>query len=95
VVVEPIGLPDDLARSSDVGQEEGLLVRSVERQSPAKSAGVAIGDVILKLGEVRATDEYELHKALSGDLVGKTVSMWVLRGEKLTELKIAPEEAEE
>ena len=95
VVVEPIELPEDLASSSDIGQEEGLLVRSVGGQSPAKTAGVAIGDIILKLGEVRATDEYELHKALSGDLVGKSVSLWVLRGEKLTELRIAPEEAEE
>lgn len=95
VVVEPIELPDNLVGSSDIGQDGGLLVRSVEGQSPAKSAGVAIGDVILKLGEARATDEYELHKALSGDLVGRTVSLWVLRGEKLTELKIAPEEAEE
>jgi S1-C subfamily serine protease len=95
VVVEPIELPDDLASNGDIGQEDGLLVRSVEGQSPAKAAGVAIGDVILKLGEARATSEYELHKALSGDLVGKTVSLWVLRGEKLTELRIAPEEAEE
>lgn len=95
VVVEPIELPEDLASSSSIGQDEGLLVRSVDRQSPARAAGVAIGDVILKLGEVRATDEYELHKALSGDLVGKTVSLWVLRGEKLTELRIAPKEAEE
>jgi len=95
VVVEPIELPEDLASSSDIGQEGGLLVRSVDRQSPAKAAGVTIGDVILRLGEVRATDEFELHKALSGDLVGKSVSLWVLRGEKLTELRIAPEEAEE
>jgi S1-C subfamily serine protease len=95
VVVEPIELPEDLSSSSGIGQEEGLLVRSVEGRSPAKAAGVAIGDVILRLGEARATDEYELHKALSGDLVGKSVSLWVLRGEKLTELTITPKEAEE
>jgi S1-C subfamily serine protease len=68
---------------------------SVEAQSPAKETGVAIGDVILKLGEVRATDEHELHKALSGDSIGKSVSLWVLRGERLTELSIAPMEVEE
>jgi serine protease DegQ len=95
VVVEPIELPGELADTDEIGQDEGLLVRSVEAQSPAKAAGVAIGDVVLRLGEVRATDEYELHKALTGDLVGKTVSLWILRGEKLTELKIAPREAEQ
>jgi S1-C subfamily serine protease len=95
VVVEPIGLPEELAKSPGIGQEEGLLVRAVESRSPAKSAGVAIGDVILRLGDTKATDEYELHKALSGEVVGKTFSLWVLRGEKLTELRVTPREAEE
>ena len=95
VVIEPIELPAELAKDPEVGQDEGLLVRGVDSQSPAKSAGVAIGDVILKLGETRATDEYELHKALTGEVVGKPLSLWVLRGEKLTELRITPREAEE
>ena len=95
VVVEPIELPDELARTSEVAQEQGLMVRAVDRESPAKAAGVAIGAVILRLGETRATDEYELHKALSGEVVGKPTSLWVLRGEKLTELRITPKEAEE
>ncbi|MBI3841160.1 MAG: trypsin-like peptidase domain-containing protein [Thaumarchaeota archaeon] len=94
VVVEPIELPEELAKSSEVGQEEGLLVRAVDGQSPARQAGVAIGDVILRLGEARATDEYELHRALSGEVVGKQVSLWVLRGEKPLELRVTPKEAE-
>ena len=94
VYVEPIGLPEELAKAPEVGQEEALLVKAVDARSPAKAAGVAIGDVILKLGETRATDEYELHKALSGEVVGKAASLWVLRGEKLTELKVTPGEAE-
>jgi len=95
VVVEPIDIPEELASDIKIGQHEGLLVRSVEGQSPAKAAGVAIGDIILRLGEARATGEFELHKALSRDLVGKPVSLWVLRGEKVTELRVEPEEARE
>ena len=95
VVVEQIGLPEELAKDPRVDQEEALLVRAVDGLSPAKSAGVAIGDVILKIGDARATDEYELHKALSGEVVGKEASLWVLRGEKLTELRITPREADE
>ncbi len=94
VVVEPIELPEELARSPAVGQEEGLLVRAVEAGSPARAAGVAIGDIILRLGETRATDEYELHRALSDEVVGRQVSLQVLRAEKLTELEITPKEAE-
>ncbi len=95
VVVEPIELPEELQKTPAIGQAEGLLVKAVDATSPAKSAGVAIGDIIVKLGDARATDEYELHKALSADTVGKPVSLWVLRGEKLTELKVTPKEAEQ
>ncbi|HYC26796.1 MAG TPA: trypsin-like peptidase domain-containing protein [Nitrososphaerales archaeon] len=95
VVVEPVELPEELAASESVGQEVGLMVREVEGGSPAKSAGVAIGDVILRLGDSRAVDEYELHRALSGEVVGKSLELAVLRGEKLTKLSITPREAEE
>ena len=95
VVVEPIELPEELAKASQVGQEEGLLVRSVETGSPAKAAGMTIGDIILRLGDAKATDEYELHKALSDDVVGKQLRLQVLRAEKVTELKITPKAAEE
>ena len=95
VFVEPVELPDELASSAEVGQEEGLLVRSVEAGSPARAAGVVMGDVILKLGDVKATDEYELHKALSGEVVGRQVTLRVLRSEKVTDLRITPGEAEQ
>lgn len=94
VVVEPIELPTELAKSAQVGQDGGLLVRSVELESPAKAAGIAIGDVILRLGGTQADDEYQLHRALSGDVVGRSVSLTVLRAEKLTEMKVTPKEAE-
>ncbi len=95
VVVEPIELPEDVSKSVEVGQDDGLLVRSVEAGSPAKAAGVAVGDIILKLGSHRATDEYGLHKALSQDVVGKQLSLLVLRTEKVTELRVTPGEAEQ
>jgi S1-C subfamily serine protease len=95
VVVEPVEIPEEVATSQGADQEEGLLVRAVEPGSPARNAGVAMGDIILRLGDAKATDEYQLHRALSGEVVGKTTSLWVLRGEKLTELKITPQEAPE
>jgi len=94
VIVEPVELPEELARSAEIGQEDGLLVRSVDAGSPARAAGVALGDIILRLGDAHATDEYELHKALSGDVVGKTVTLRILRAEKVADLKVTPREAE-
>lgn len=95
VVVEPIELPEEAAKSEEVGQGEGLLVLSVEGGSPAKAAGVAVGDIILKLGDYRASDEYGLHKALSMGVVGKQLRLLVLRTEKVAELRVTPAEAEQ
>ncbi|HZW84991.1 MAG TPA: trypsin-like peptidase domain-containing protein [Nitrososphaerales archaeon] len=94
VVVETVELPEELAGSEGVGQDTGLMVRSVETGSPARAAGVVIGDVIVSLGDSKALDEYGLHKALSEETVGKPVALQVLRGEKLTKLTVTPKEAE-
>jgi S1-C subfamily serine protease len=94
VVVEPIELPGELAKATGVGQDVGLLVRLVEPGSPARAAGLAMGDIILGLGETAATDEYELHRALTGDVVGKSLSLKVLRAEKVAQLSVTPREAE-
>ncbi len=94
VVVEPVELPEEVVRSSGVGQEEGLLVRAVEAGSPARAAGVAMGDVLLNLAGVKTSDEYELHKVLTGEIVGREVPLRILRTEKVTELRITPKEAE-
>jgi S1-C subfamily serine protease len=95
VVIEPIELPQELAASEDVGQSSGLLVLAVEAGSPARKAGVAIGDLILRLGDSKATDELGLRRALSGDAVGRKSKLQVLRGEKLTVLEVEPREAGE
>ena len=94
VVVEPVELPGEIAESHEVGQDCGLLVRAVEAGSPARAAGVALGDIILRLGDSQATNEYELHKALSGDVAGKAVALRILRAEKAVDLKVTPREAE-
>jgi len=95
VFVEPVELPNEIATSPQVNQGHGLMVRGVEPDSAARVAGVAIGDVILALGDARVTDEYELHRALGGEAVGKPVTLRILRAEKMTELRITPREAAE
>lgn len=94
VEVEAIELPDALAGSADIGQEEGLLVRAVEPGSPAREAGVVMGDVILMLGGAKAESPYDLRKALSDESVGRPVALRVLRAEKIVDLEVTPKEAE-
>lgn len=95
VEVEPIEIPDELAKLPEVGQDGGLLVRAVEPGSPARAGGIAMGDVILALGNTKATSSYELHRALSDETVGKSITLRVLRSEKPVDLKVTPREAKE
>ena len=73
VMVEPVELPEELSGSVEVGQGSGL-VRSVDYGSLSRAAGVALGDIILSLGETKATDKYSLYLALEGDVIGERTS---------------------
>jgi S1-C subfamily serine protease len=90
VVLEEIQLPEEVA--SDVGQESGLMVLSVSRNTPAREAGVAMGDVLLQFNGKPIASHFELRKLLSEDVIGKTVKLSVLRGEKVVELRITPKD---
>ena len=91
IVSNPLSLPEDVAK--ELGQSEGLIVLSVETGTPAKKAGVAVGDIIVNLDSKSVESYNDLFRALAGGIIGKETKMTVLRGEKQTELKIVPTEA--
>ena len=93
LVSNPIILPEEVASGLD--QSEGLIVLSVEPGTPAKEAGVAIGDVVVKMDSRKIESFHDLHRILKASLIGKEITLSVLRGEKLTDLKITPTEARE
>jgi S1-C subfamily serine protease len=70
-------------------QESGLIILSVEPDSPADQAGLLLGDVLLSVDGKRMTDIDDLHSALRGDIVGRTVKAIVLRGGASIEVSIA------
>jgi S1-C subfamily serine protease len=92
VGAQPVRLPDTLA--GELQQETGLLLVSVETGSPGEKGGLVLGDTIVSLaGEpVRHLDD--LLALLSGDRVGKTVPVQIVRGGKLTEISVAIGERE-
>ncbi len=95
ITADSIRLPDHLAGQADVGQHGGLIVYGVDQDSAAKRAGLAIGDVIMKLDGKPVESLMDLRGVLDDKAIGKRVKVSVLRGEKLTELTITPTEAEE
>ena len=75
-----VRLPEALRQRLDLDQRTAVIVVDVQPSSPAASAGVLIGDVVLSLGGARITDPADLRAALRPDRVGETITASVLRG---------------
>jgi S1-C subfamily serine protease len=86
VGAQTVRLPKPVA--DQVGQATGLLLGSVEADSPAERSGLFMGDTLLSLDGEPTTHLDELLGLLSGDRVGKTIPARVLRGGQVTEVKV-------
>jgi S1-C subfamily serine protease len=95
IITRPMLLPREIATRADVNQSEALMVLTVEPGSPARNAGLAIGDIILRLGTEPIGSVYDLHKALGKDLIGRPSKLTILRGERILELSVTPGEAQD
>jgi S1-C subfamily serine protease len=62
----------------------GLIILSLEPDGPAQKAGLLVGDILLALNDTPLHDTSDLQTALASDLVGKPVSLRLLRGGKET-----------
>jgi S1-C subfamily serine protease len=87
---QPVKLPESLRETA--GQVAGLLVTSVETNSPASRAGVLIGDILLTFGGERVRHPAQLLAQLDGETVGKEVSVTLARAGTLTELNVSVKE---
>src|SRR5271155_2131908 len=81
-----------VVRFYDLPKETGVVVLSVEEKSPARSAGVREGDVIVALEGHPVAGVDDLHRVLTDVRVGVSCSLTVLRRTEKLELKIVPEE---
>ena len=93
VVLHEINLPEEIASQEQINQNAGVMALSVEANSPAKNAGLALGDIIIKLDGKPVTSIYELHKLLTEEAIGKETKLLILRGEKPITLTITPNAA--
>jgi len=73
--------------------ETGVLVVSVEKDSPAEHAGVREGDVIVAFDERPVGTIHELHKMLVSEQIGIPARLLVIRHTEKLELSILPAES--
>jgi S1-C subfamily serine protease len=90
IVSDTVRLPEEIATQTRVNQHSGVMIYQVEPDSPAKKAGLAMGDVIVKFNEKNIEDIDDLHRYLTSEIIGKPTRLQMLRGESLTELIVTP-----
>lgn len=73
--------------------ETGVLVVSVEKNSPAERAGVREGDLIVAFNHQPIGSVHHLHKVLVGEQIGVNASLTIVRNTEKLELPILPAES--
>jgi S1-C subfamily serine protease len=86
VGAQPVRLPEGLA--GETGQETGLLLVSVEPGSPAESAGLLLGDTVVSVDSQPMRQVDDLLSFLTGDRVGATVGVRLVRGGSLEKISV-------
>lgn len=90
IVANSVAIPREITEQTGIDQDSGVMVFSVERGSPAKNAGLAMGDVIVGFNGKPVTNFYELPRLLAEDVIGKETKLSIIRREKLLELNVTP-----
>jgi serine protease Do len=90
IVANTVAIPAEIAQQAGLEQETGVMIFSVEPNSPARKAGLAMGDVLVEFNGKPVNDFYDLPRLLSEDVVDKEVKLTIIRGEKLLSGTIKP-----
>jgi S1-C subfamily serine protease len=93
VAGQNVSLARQLVRRHALPVMSGILVLSVEPNSPAQRAGVHPGDVFVGYAGRTVTDIDDLHRLLVEEQVGIPAPLRVLRGGELLDLDIVAEES--
>lgn len=88
--VNPEGQRPALGLMPDYGYEgpEGIRVASVREGGPAEKAGIEAGDLILIVNGIKVADLTSYTEALDAQLIGKTITVHVRRGEAEVDLQV-------
>jgi S1-C subfamily serine protease len=90
---QTVPIPRALARANQLAVSSGVLVVSVEPQSPAAAAGLREGDVIFAFGDEPTSGVDRLHRQLTDDRIGLVSTMTILRNGSRRQLSVVPAES--
>ncbi|MGH7661651.1 MAG: PDZ domain-containing protein, partial [Vulcanimicrobiaceae bacterium] len=82
-----------LVRTLELDDSRGIVVHSVERNSPAAQAGLQDGDVVIAIGERRTAGIDSLHRVLTELPLGQPLALDILRRNERLRLRVTPIES--
>ncbi|HXX40760.1 MAG TPA: trypsin-like peptidase domain-containing protein [Chthoniobacterales bacterium] len=82
-----------IVRFYNLPRETGVLVVSVEKNSPAERAGVRDGDVLIDFNQQSVATIHELHRMLVAEQIGIESQLTIVRHTRKLDLVILPEES--
>jgi S1-C subfamily serine protease len=77
---QTVDIPGSSQESLKRKQATGLLIMSVEKNSPASRGGLMVGDILVALDGNPILHHDELFARLTGDVVSRAVPLEILRG---------------
>jgi S1-C subfamily serine protease len=87
--MQPVRFNPQAQQRLGIESDSGLVILSVEPDGPAASAGLLVGDVIVKLSGRAIEDVDDLVNALgASDVVGRTLQLDLVRGGELIEVGV-------
>lgn len=85
---QTVEISADARKSLKREQETGLLLVGLEADSPAGKGGLILGDILVGVAGESVAHQDDLFVRLSGDVVGKSVAIDILRGGKLESVNV-------
>lgn len=85
---QTVDLAADAKKALKREQNTGLLIIGMESDSPAAKGGLMVGDILVAVAGQAVEHHDELFVRLSGDVVGKSTALEVVRGGRVESVNV-------
>jgi len=92
ISAQQTAIPPRRRRAASIEQDSAVMVGTVESGSAGDRAGLKAGDIVLGLDGVAITGADDLIRALTGEKIGRSVALDVLRGTERLTISLVPQE---
>jgi S1-C subfamily serine protease len=89
---QTVPIPRAVARENQLAVTSGVFIVSVEKDSPAATAGLRDGDVVLAFAGTPVTGVDDLHRLLTEDRIGEPAAIVILRSARRRQVTVLPTE---